>query len=78
MAGKGLVEFCAEYSGRNWDLSLGGLGQVLNKQFAASMTAASKFQARCGLLGITAGVTLFYILPFLPFVYFFFAVSSWI
>lgn len=29
-------------------------------------------------IGLTAGVVLYYILPFLPFAYFFFAVASWV
>jgi hypothetical protein len=31
-----------------------------------------------GLMALIAGVTLYYILPFLPFLYFFFAVGTWI
>ena len=71
MVGKGLVEAAVRnILGATGTSLLGGLGQVLNKQFAASMTAASKFAQGAAFLGITAGVTLFYILPFLPFVYF--------
>ncbi|MBI1301668.1 MAG: DotA/TraY family protein [Alphaproteobacteria bacterium] len=40
--------------------------------------AASSLFVSTAFLGLTAGIVLFYILPFLPFIYFYFAVISWI
>ena len=39
---------------------------------------ASKFTFSVASIGLTAGFLLYYILPFLPFIYFFFAVIGWI
>ena len=44
----------------------------------ATATVASKFLNAIAFIGITAGVILFYILPLLPFMYFFFAVGNWV
>jgi len=40
--------------------------------------AASSFILSTAFVGLTAGLVLYYIVPFLPFVYFFFAVTSWV
>lgn len=40
--------------------------------------AASKLFFATAFLGLTAGFVLFYVLPFLPFLYFYFAVASWV
>lgn len=46
---------------------IGGLGEV-----------GSSFMFRFGMIGLSIGFVLYYILPILPFVYFFFAFSGWI
>jgi conjugal transfer/type IV secretion protein DotA/TraY len=38
----------------------------------------SGFFVSIAMIGLTAGFILFYILPFLPFIYFFFAVGAWV
>lgn len=38
----------------------------------------SSFLITFALIGLTAGVTLFYVVPFLPFLYFFFAIGTWV
>ncbi len=48
----------------------GGIGQLAN--------GMSSLLQQVAFIGLTAGVILFYILPFLPFLYFFFAVGEWI
>ena len=40
--------------------------------------AASSFLLQVATIGLTIGFVLFYIIPFLPFIYFFFAVGGWI
>ena len=48
-------------------LSLGNLGQLFGD-----------FLITTAFVGVTAGFVLFYVLPFLPFVYFYFAVGAWV
>jgi len=42
------------------------------------MYVVSSFFITTAMLGLTVGFVLFYILPFLPFIYFFFAAGGWI
>ncbi|MCK5384077.1 MAG: DotA/TraY family protein [Alphaproteobacteria bacterium] len=42
------------------------------------MYVISSFFITVAMLGLTVGFVLFYILPFLPFIYFFFAVGGWV
>jgi conjugal transfer/type IV secretion protein DotA/TraY len=39
---------------------------------------ASSFSASIGMIGLGLGFVLFYIIPLLPFIYFFFAVGGWV
>lgn len=41
-------------------------------------TAISKFQSSIAMMGLGIGFVLFYLVPFLPFIYFFFAVGAWV
>lgn len=41
-------------------------------------SAISSAMSSIAFIGLTAGVILFYILPLMPFIYFFFAVGSWV
>lgn len=78
--GKGLVEATV----RNIALSSfaavgGGLATAMGVAGGGGLgDAASGFLSSTAFIGLTAGVVLYYILPFLPFVYFYFAVASWI
>lgn len=77
--GKGLVEA----SVRNVAASTlatagGGLLAALEPSLGAFAKLAVKFISSTAFLGLTAGFILFYILPFLPFVYFYFTVATWI
>lgn len=58
----------------------GGLGFVslFSGQFKASFAAASGFFSTIATIGLMIGFILFYVLPFLPFIYFFFAVGGWV
>ncbi|MFP4098329.1 MAG: DotA/TraY family protein [Alphaproteobacteria bacterium] len=42
------------------------------------LSVVSNFFITIAMLGLTVGFVLFYVLPFLPFIYFFFAVGGWI
>ncbi len=42
------------------------------------MGALSSALSSIALIGLTAGFLLFYVLPFMPFLYFFFAVGTWV
>jgi hypothetical protein len=53
---------------------MGAEGQDL----ASVGQSASKFFVKVGLIGMSLGFILFYLIPFLPFVYFFFAVAEWV
>ena len=62
-------------------LGLSGFAGVLSifpTQFSASLEAASGFFSTVASIGLLVGFILFYVLPFLPFIYFFFAVGGWI
>ncbi len=41
-------------------------------------SVAASFFVSVAMLGLTVGFVLFYVVPFLPFIYFFFAVGGWI
>ena len=77
--GKGLVNS----SIRNVALStasasLGGIVKAMDQSSGAVADAAAGFMQSTAFIGLSAGLVLFYIIPFLPFVYFFFAVASWV
>ena len=57
----------------------GALLSTFVDQFLGKMASvASSFLLTFAMVGLTAGFVLFYIVPFLPFVYFFFAVGGWV
>lgn len=79
--GKGLVDAAV----RNMTVSSGTafLGGVLGsfektRGMAAFAESFSQAFYSMAFLGLTAGFVLFYVLPFLPFIYFYFAVASWV
>lgn len=56
----------------------GGLLQILGQgEFAGVLSSATSFFLGFASLGLMAGFILFYLVPFLPFIYFFFAVMTW-
>jgi hypothetical protein len=81
--GKGLVESTI----RNIAVATGFafLGGVLgamepggSSNIPGIITALAGLLTSISFLGLTAGLVLFYVLPFLPFVYFYFAVANWV
>ncbi len=59
--------------------ALGGpLTAIGSKHAGAAAGIVSGLFGSTAFMGLTAGVILYYVLPFLPFVYFFFAVGAWV
>jgi conjugal transfer/type IV secretion protein DotA/TraY len=53
--------------------------KILDMQpFSTIATAIGGFQSSIAMMGLGIGFVLFYVVPFLPFIYFFFAVGAWI
>jgi len=51
---------------------------IIPTEFSPSMNAASSFFGTIAGIGLLIGFILFYVFPFLPFIYFFFATASWL
>lgn len=80
LVGKGMVDSTIRNLGAATATSfMGGLAAAAgNQSGAAIMSAISQFFSSTAFLGLTAGLVLYYVVPFLPFVYFFFAVGVWV
>lgn len=81
MVGKGLVDSAVfDMASSASTAFLGGLIGALQAYsgVSAALEAASQVFLSLAFMGLTAGFVLFYVLPFLPFVYFYFAVASWV
>lgn len=77
--GKSIIE----NSLRNFGFSvasgaLGGLAHMASPHLGAAANSASGFFGTVAGMGIIIGFVLFYITPFMPFLYFFFAVGGWV
>ncbi|MEM6780736.1 MAG: DotA/TraY family protein, partial [Pseudomonadota bacterium] len=77
--GKGLIEAAV----RNLGFSLasgvmGGAAYILSEHIGAGLSAASGFFSTIAGIGLVIGFILYYIVPFMPFLYFFFAVGGWV
>ncbi len=77
--GKSLVESSIQNMGLAMASSFGGgaLG-VLSEHLGSGLESASKMFVSISTIGLSIGFILYYILPFLPFMYFFFAVGGWV
>ena len=77
--GKGLIDSSVQNLGLAMASSFGGgaLG-VLSQHLGAAAQAASSMFVSIATIGLSIGFLLYYVLPFLPFVYFFFAVGGWV
>ena len=79
--GKGLVNSAVfNMAASTTSAFLGGLLRAIDQQSTSAGVAEAASQVFYGVafVGLTAGVVLFYVLPFLPFLYFYFAVASWV
>lgn len=78
--GRTLVQRSVDGIGYGFLTATGGIGLQLADQGGAAklMSIIATFIFTISMIGITAGFVLAYIVPFLPFIYFFFAVGGWI
>jgi hypothetical protein len=81
--GRSLVESSVRTIGYGLLTSVAGIGAnltgtVAGAKFGKLASVAAQFMFTVAMLGMTAGFVLAYIVPFLPFIYFFFAVGGWI
>lgn len=76
--GRSLVE--SSIRATTYALALTGIGALASQADvpAAYTSVPANFLVMVATLGLTVGFVLFYIVPFLPFIYFFFAVGGWI
>ncbi len=72
--GRSLVESAVD------SLGYAALSSVLAASGVATSlaTVSGSFFVSIAMMGLTVGFVLFYVVPFLPFIYFFFAVGGWI
>ncbi len=74
--GKSLIESTIRNVGMG---SIAGIGAILvPEQLGELSGVASSFFLSVAGIGLTAGFILFYVIPFLPFIYFFFAAGKWV
>jgi conjugal transfer/type IV secretion protein DotA/TraY len=72
-AGRGLVDSAVNNVAASTGISL-----LLAPAVGPLGDLAAKLLTSTAFVGLTAGFILFYVLPFLPFVYFFFSVGTWV
>lgn len=78
--GKGLVDSAVNSIAMSTGLAIVGgfTSAAYSKSVGGMAEAVSRMILSTAFLGLMAGFVLFYVLPFLPFVYFFFAVGTWV
>ncbi len=57
---------------------LTGIGSIFAGGFGPALGAMSSFFGKIAGIGLLVGFILFYVIPFMPFIYFFFAVAAWV
>jgi hypothetical protein len=75
--GKGLIEATIRNLAIGGLSALGGIAGV-NSPLGGVGMAASGLMFSAATITLTAGFMLFYVIPFLPFLYFFFAMGTWV
>lgn len=76
--GKGLIESAISSMALAIGLSFGAGLLSASQYFGAAAGAASGMFVSIATIGLSIGFITYYILPFLPFMYFFFAMSNWV
>lgn len=78
--GRGLVEHSIRSFGMAAGIGIGAgiLGILDQANYAQALSGATEFFITFGTIGLMLGFVLFYVLPFMPFIYFFFAVMTWV
>jgi len=56
----------------------GGMGEIVGTHLGPALQSISGMFVAFATIGLAVGFILYYVLPFLPFIYFFFAVGSWV
>jgi hypothetical protein len=59
-------------------ISGAGLAALSENFFGAAAASVSSLLVTFAMIGLTVGFILFYVVPLLPFIYFFFALSGWV
>lgn len=82
VVGKGLIDSSVRNMGAAMFTAAGGGALSSLGKFGGDLSAmgqaASGFFVSMATIGLSLGFLLFYILPFMPFLYFFFAVGAWV
>ncbi len=55
-----------------------GIGKLLDNFVGEMASVAASFAFKFGMIGLSVGFVMYYVLPLLPFIYFIFAFSGWI
>lgn len=79
--GRGLMESATRNLGIAMISSIAGIGlsSVSQLQMLGSVAAAaSQFYLTFAMIGLMIGFLMYYVVPFMPFLYFFFAVTGWV
>ena len=77
--GKSLVDSAIQNMALAMGMSFGGgLLGALGPHLGPALQSASAMFSSIATVGLSIGFILYYILPFLPFMYFFFAVGGWV
>lgn len=78
--GKGMVEHAIRGFGAALGVGLvsGVMGILSMQNFAQALGAVTGFLITFASIGLILGFLLFYVIPMLPFIYFFFAVMTWV
>ncbi|MBI4031679.1 MAG: DotA/TraY family protein, partial [Proteobacteria bacterium] len=78
--GRSMVESSMMNLGFSFGAGLfGGLANLLGRTEIGGLgISMADFAVQIGLMGLSIGFILYYILPFMPFIYFFFATMTWI
>jgi conjugal transfer/type IV secretion protein DotA/TraY len=77
--GKGLVDGTIRNLGISFFAAVGGGAmKAMGQEIGNGFSAISTMFLSLAMTTMTAGIILYYVLPFLPFIYFFFAVGGWV
>jgi conjugal transfer/type IV secretion protein DotA/TraY len=76
--GKSLVDSAVRAFGFSVGITIGGMLGILSNAPGSVADALSGIAVSIATAGLLAGFILYYVLPFMPFIYFFFAVAGWI
>ena len=77
--GRGMIERSITFLGGALIMSgLGGIMGAMDVGAAKGLSTLSGMVSMIGMLGLTVGFVLYYLIPMMPFLYFFFAVGRWV